>query len=751
MRKICFVLFVFAAAISSLFSQSSKTLVVRVELNQEAHKKYSEYEKSYVNAAYRQFQQDLTKEPQIQIRTPETDTDLRNIQKESQIDASKGWASEESAYATDKGSRALLSMRLQMSKVGKEYQLSCEVREIEKMSMVQRNTQKLSLEQVSGDIEVDRLAYEVLVYLQEKKYIDRVSLDITNQLLHRDDANSEENLKKYIENYAKQRREVEAELAALRADTKSQEDKLAKEAKERALQLNLELAQKNQQIAEENLRRQKEKNIAEAKRQDELKKITAAQQKKMVKDFEAIDAARRAIQKESWGKLSLERRIELIESAKENMRQLKKQLDDTIGQNRSEMTQKMQEELNAKDQEPWRKADLSNGEPTERARKFREDEKKAIRKRYETQMASDETNLRVFAEPRIKDYEAQINSNLEDMQKTIYVFRSIDEVDDYLSLQVDEYDGDAQDWKVNSAFGLPIAKADTSAVVLPAVPITYRMMVGKTPDLDTAEGYEKYQDDVDTADFYFRAKVPYLYSELSIKVSYNAVSDTYIFLPQQFSIYRTQDNSHAIASYDAKELAQIQKKHENELKRQAEKEREEQEAQQRSYEREINREKFLAKQKARKGVYLDIGYANHTSFYGAVGDVSLLWGGKYLFGGCDFTIIGVSDKCFDTAVYKSVSLLSMDGVVGLSVRLGLLRPYIAGGIGFYGGYNKENTGSKKASTENLVKNSGLIVLGEAGFDLVFGSFAVGGVYKLRNYAGTGVINTFAVSLGYNWN
>ena len=113
-----------------LFSQTGKTLVIRVELYQEAHKKYSEYEKSYVNAAYRQFQQDLTKDPQIQIRTPETDNDLRSIQKESQIEASKGLASEDAAYATDKGSRAALSIRLQMAKVGKEYQLSCEIREI---------------------------------------------------------------------------------------------------------------------------------------------------------------------------------------------------------------------------------------------------------------------------------------------------------------------------------------------------------------------------------------------------------------------------------------------------------------------------------------------------------------------------------------------------------------------------------------------------------------------------------------------
>lgn len=396
-----------------LFSQTGKALVIRVELYQEAHKKYSEYEKSYVNAAYRQFQQDLTKDPQIQIRTPETDNDLRSIQKESQIEASKGLASEDAAYATDKGSRAALSIRLQMAKVGKEYQLSCEIREIEKMSMTQRNTQKASLEQVSSDVVVDALAYEVLMFLQEKSYINRVSLDITNQLLHRDAANSEENLKKYLNSYAKQKREAEAELAALRAESKSKEDKLAKEARERALQLNIELAEKNRQIAEQNLRRQQEKKQEEIKRQDELKKISREQQEKFIREFEEIEAARRAIQKENLGKLSLKKRIELIESARDNLRQLENQLSDTTRQNRTEMTAKMQKELDAKENEPWRKADLSNGLPTSRARKFRDDEKAAIRKRYEAQIDSDEKKLRAFAEPGIAEYRAQVQSNIE--------------------------------------------------------------------------------------------------------------------------------------------------------------------------------------------------------------------------------------------------------------------------------------------------------------------------------------------------
>ena len=741
MRK--FFIFVFLAALIllPLASQSGKTLVIRVELHHEAHKKYSEEEKSYVNAAYRQFQQDLTKDPQIQIRTPETDNDLRSIQKESQIEASKGLASEKAAYATDKGSRATLSIRLQMSKVGKDYQLSCEIREIEKMSMTQRNTRKASLEKVSSDVVVDALAYEVLVFLQEKAYIPRVSLDITNQLLHRDDANSEENLKKYLENYAKQKREAEEELAALRAETKSREDKLAKEARERALQLNIELAEKNRQIAEENLRRQQEKNQEETKRQTELKKISREQQENFVREFAEIDAARRAIQNESIGQLSLRKRIELIESAKENVRQLENQLNDTLSQNRLEMTAKMQEELEKKENEPWRKADLSNGLPTSRARKFRDDEKAAIRNRYETQINSDEKRLRAFAEPGIANYRAQIQSNLEDMQKTLYVFRSVNEVDDFLHLQVDEYDGDRQSWQVHSDFQLPIKGTDTSAIVLPPVPITYLMMAGSRPDMDSAEGYKKYQDAVDKADFYFRTKVPYLYSELAIKVKYNASDAVYHILPQQYTIYRTQDNSKPIASYNAKTLSDVQKRHLAELKEQQEAEEEVR----RSALNEIKWDMFWANQKARHGIFLDLGYAGDSAYHGFVGDLTFLWGGKHFFGGFDATMIGISDSCFDSNLYKSIIFLSCEAMMGWSIQFNIFRPYIAGGIGIYNRTQKAK--SSKVSTDS---KTGFTFLGEAGIDLILGKFVIGGVYKLRYYTNRGRLDNYSVSIGYSW-
>ncbi len=741
MRKTIIFLFVTGLFLLPLFSQSEKTLVIRVELNQDAHKKYSEYEKSYVNAAYRQFQQDLTKDPQIQIRTPETDNDLRSIQKESQIEASKGLASENAAYATDKGSRAALSIRVQMAKVGKDYQLSCEIREIEKMSMTQRNTQKASLEQVSSDVVVDALAYEVLLFLQEKSYIPRVSLDITNQLLHRDAANSEKNLKKYVESYAKQKREAEAELAALRTETKSKEDKLAKEARERALQLNIELAEKNRQIAEQNLRRQQEKNQEEANRQAELKKISKEQQEKFAQEFAEIDAARRAIQKESLGQLSLKKRIELIESARENVRQLEEQLNDILWQNRTGMTSKMQEELDKKENEPWRKADLSNGIPTSRARKFRDDEKAAIRKRYESQMDADEKKLRTFAEPGIADYRAQIQSNLEDMQKTLYVFRSVNEIDDFLRLQVDEYDGDRQSWEVHSDFVLPIEKTDTSAIVLPPVPITYLMMVGSQPDMDSAEGYKKYQDDVDRADFYFRTKVPYLYSELSVKVTYDSSASVYKILPQDYAIYRTQDNSKPIARYDAKKLAAVQKKYEADLKEQQEAEEDER----RSALREIKWDMFWANQRARRGVYLDLGYSGQSSYHGFVGDLTFLWGGKHFFGGFDATLIGISDSCFNSTLYKSITYLSIEGMLGWSIKFGVLRPYIAGGIGIF-----DRTQKAKSSKVSNESKTGFTFLGEAGIDIVLGRFVIGGVYKLRHYTDVGNMDNYSVSIGYNW-
>ena len=154
---------------------------------------------------------------------------------------------------------------------------------------------------------------------------------------------------------------------------------------------------------------------------------------------------------------------------------------------------------------------------------------------------------------------------------------------------------------------------------------------------------------------------------------------------------------------------------------------------------------FWANQKARQGVYLDLGYAGKSSYHGFVGDLNFLWGGKHFFGGFDATLVGISDSCFDTKLYKSITYVSCEGLIGLSINLAVFRPYIAGGVGIYNMTKK----SKSIKADTISKTS-FTLLGEFGVDLVLGKVVLGGVYKFRHYNGSGYLSNISVSLGYSW-
>ncbi|MBR1402548.1 MAG: hypothetical protein IJ558_14120 [Treponema sp.] len=543
MRKIfCSVVFLAFFSWGLTFAQENESLVIEVSLDQTSLSSLDSDVKNFTNAAYSQFIKGLTMVSQISVHTAETDNELRKIQKRSQIEAASGLGSEDAAYATDKGSRAKLALSFKVSPVGANYQFSCMISDIETRDTFTSATKKLPIAEVASDAVVDLFAYDVLFLLQKRKYIPQISLDVTNQLKHQED--SIENFQKYVDDYAKQREEAERALSELRSTKLSAEDQIAAENEERALQLKIEMAEKNRQIAEENLRRQQDELLVRAQRQKDLESYSKGQRDKFQKDIEAIEKARAAIRKEVVSNLSLKKRIELIEAAKVNLARLEQQLKDSIAENKEYYDAQMNEEIDRKNAEEWRKADLAGGVPTEAAKNIRKRQIDEIRSKYDALKQSVETDLKASAQPGLSSYREQISSNIADMEKTTYVFRSIDVTDDYLHLKVNEYNGNLSAWEVDSDFDLSsIPKVDTSAVILPQFKLSYVTMTKKSIPKENDKNYEKkyqeYQDTVDMADLYFRTSVPYIYSQIAIKVAYHSSSDTYIVTPVSFSIFRT--------------------------------------------------------------------------------------------------------------------------------------------------------------------------------------------------------------------
>ncbi|MCR5188490.1 MAG: hypothetical protein K6C97_06100 [Treponema sp.] len=748
MKKRLLFLITFSLFLFSGFTQS-KGLVLKVTLDEKKYSSLDQNNKAFVTSAYMKCLQDFTMVPEISLRTSDIDSELREIQKQSQIDAATGLGSESAAYAADKGSRADLVLNISLSNAGNNnYQFICTVSEIETMNMIiSENSDRLPIAELTKDQVVDSLVYDILTALYKRNYISELSSDVRNQLLHLD--SSEESFRKYVQDYTRQLEEAEAELAKLQKEAASEQERLELEAQRLALQLKIEMAEKNRQIAEENLRRQQTEDAANEKRQKEMEQMQNAQREQFLKDIEAIEAARAALRQQSLTSLPLKKRIELIEASRANLTRLENQLEDSLNQNASYYDQKMNAEIDEVNSQPWRKADLSNGEPTVRALNYRNQQIQKIRSKYESQKKAEESQLRTTAKPTIDAYQSQLQANLSDMEKTTYVFRSIDVSDDYLSLQVSEFDGARLVWDVYSDFALNnIQKIKNSNIHLPKVSLSYELMTGSKPDLSTDEGYKKYQDNVDMSDLYFRTSVPYLYSQISIKVSYNQVYDLYEVRPVLFQIFRTQNNKKALVSYNEKELtSSFINTYSDTSSTNGGRDTTTTTTTTKTTTSDglfdYSNSSFFKSQESRRGLFIDIAYLNGSFYQGMDLNFSALFGTKVFFLGFDIDAAYpvIKDEYKTSSTWSDFYLFDVHFVMGLSLKLLFVKPYVSAGIGYY------MIGEDKMLDKDLI---GLSLEGAAGVDLNLGVYSIGFVYKIKYLYGAGFANTTGISLGLVW-
>jgi hypothetical protein len=702
---------------------SPSGLIVQVDFDKNSFSSLSKNEQQYMNSSFSAFVRNITMVPEISVHTENTDALLRDIQKKSQINASVGLESENASYASDKGSKAKLLLSLGMKKDNENsYQLNCTISEIETRDTMIVQCDKISLNEID-EAGIDKLSYETLVRLGQKKYITPVSYDIQKQLLHEEDTT--QNFQKYIDDYTKQAENTQKELDDLQNEKVTAEKKLETESEARVLRLKLEMIEKNKQEMADRLRKQQDEDAVKVKRDNEMKKWDEKQKDDFIQKIQDLNEKKDEIRKETIEGISLKKRIDLIESDKQNLTFLQSQLKQSIVESTAFYEKQRQVEIDEKNKEPWRKADLSNGLPTDTALNFRSKEIVNINSKYDKLVTDAEKNLNDTFQPELNHFNTQIKDSISDLQNKTYVFRSIDTTDDYLSLNVDVYDGKMKSWKVYSKFQMSdIQKIEISNIALPDTEITYKMMTGKEPvtEKDSVEADKEYQDLVDKADLYFRTSVPYLYSEIALHVMYNDEIDKYIVAIQYFEIHKTEDRSLLYRLTDAdikKEAGRIIQKERQETKK----------------------TKFRNNQIGRKGAFCGASYAKGPFYSGYDINGQFSIGSKYLFYGleADFFKQNVFSQYY--ATYPDFMLLDVNAITGATINLGNIRPYIEIGAGF---------GCSLYGMNNSDKLYGVSALFSGGCDLRLKAFVIGAFYKLNYFYGGGCIDCYGASIGITY-
>ena len=768
--RFCVMLLVCSFVFSlSAFAAPNGELILKVELDTSSVSILNEESRSYVNSAYNRFLQDILGVPQISVRTSSVDENMRQIQKQSQIDAAVGMGSENSAYATDKDSRADLAVIFFFEREGgSKCRLSCKISEIESKNLKSIvSTDRLPLNEAAADVSVDKLAYETLVYLQKSKHISGIPSGLVTQLLHKEssaDAN-----KIYISDIIQQIEETEKAKQALKDSANTEQEKAEAASKAQALQLKLDMLERTRQQAEEAQRRKQEEEMNAAKRRQELEELDAKKQDEINKEIKLLEDRRAALRQEVLKQLSMKRRIELIEDDKASYAHLKQVLAQNIKQTEEYYDAMCRAEVQAKENEPWQKGDTDRGGmPTELARKFRASEINDIVSKYDRLKKSTIEKLNASAKPGLDSYEAQIRQNLSEMEKTFYVFRSIDQGNDFVTLRVDEFDGNDFNWLVHTSFrttGIP--KIDSSDVILPDAAISYTLMTGKEPpdikafnadNPKSRQAYEEYRDLVTKADFFFHVSVPYLYSEIAVEVRYSQEEDLYKLQPYYFRIIkmsndeavynmsktgfeaekkRALDQEKAAIKQQQEEERELARKQIEEIKKQKKQE----EDMYRARLAQVRKQNFLSNQIKRSGMFVELGIENND-IYGECFtlDLQFLGGKSIFFGGGD-----IGNSTFKLSGDAELSIADFGILGGLSFSFGfnnlMLRPYAGVGLGL------SVLNSEVLFTDSDLKTR-LYLKAFAGADLIFMDYLTLGIsYTTKYIADLGTFNSFNFSFG----
>ena len=695
---------------------SEKNTVLLISQNRAQYEKLSSAEQLYARSALQTFIGDLTLVDGIVVRTDENDATLRQVQKKSQIEASIGLGTVQSAYASDAGAKPDMHINFSLIKYADNWKLSYTASDIERLTILfGGESAYFSLGQI--DDEVDALSFSLLDNLSKRNVIPSVPFSLKAQLLH--EADSEENFKKYIAEYEARALSLQKELDSLQKETLTAETRIKNESAERALRLKLEIterkkalleaAEKNRRIEAEQLR----------KRQEEVNSLTEKQRTDFEERLSALENKRSEILKESARTLPLKKRIELIEADRENLIALKKQIDLTVTGSNAYYENEKQKELLAKNSEPWYKADLSDGKPTVAAREFRNTELGQITKKWDERKLTAENEIRAGSRNSLKSYEEALSHSIAELEATEFIFTSVSREENYIYLHIDDYDAAQENWTVRTT-------TDFSAIPLLAVPyqnmpdiqIRYKDMTGKKiPSGSDVAAYNEYRDNVEWADLYFRASVPYLYATLSLYVKYDEKQHIYRANYTSFTIMKVENSQMIYRSGKNSLRSSAQGKH------------------------------FSQNQKPRRGIYIDGTFAKSFLYDGQFGTrISAFWGNKFLFAGGGVSVLGTNYADKYSVNFGRATLVSALVLGGASVTIFRIRPYIEAGAGYY--FTKADF--KDGSTDVKAPLGYSASIGGGADYYVTQHLTAGAFYDLSYNAGCGFADNYGLCIGYNF-
>lgn len=758
-------LFIFNAF--PLFSQASskKGVVILVAQNQNTYDKLDVNDKLYARSAFQTFVGNLTLLDDITVRTDANDTSLRQVQKQSQIDASKGLGSEDSTYALDQASKASLRIEISLVKYKSGYKLEYSASNIETMQIVSSASSDSYFELEDIDIQTDLLSYSCLKSLYGKGYISEVPYNVEMQLTHSSD--SSENYAKYILELTKQIEDCQKELDGIKKNNLSAAEKAEATRKEQALQLKIQAAESAKRKTEENLRRYQEEMAKKEKQEAELRALTEQKRNDLAKKFQdkikQSQEQQSKLNKELSQSLSLEKRIELIEADRNSMAELENSLLAQVEINRDDFTRKMEEEIDAIYSEPWRLAEKdANGNPTAKAQKYRDSQAKKVEEKYAKLIEESNSELKSAFSPAINTYQKQIDEGIKDIEATTFVYRSF-ETGSQLSVSVGNYDGEKCNWKVVPEFTMKETDLISNIPDLTVFQcyVTYKDISGRKPveykENNEAE-YNEYMDFVELSDLCFRTSTPYIYGTLSVKVKYNSAFGDYRMVFNRFTLNKMEDNQ-LIADYSADdynsalrgiEVQQIkdakqQEKEAQEQKKKEEKNKKLQEKEQGRQETHKEVQGFLAgiinywtpNMKQKSGLTFD-AYLNPFVEEMVGLDLRAFIGGNGLFYyGCELSVDDFDVKTNLGCLFE----------LGTSVNFGCFRPYgeVFAGFGYI--TEKKTKSSSDTSLTDVRWGS------RCGIDLVISEYSLG---AFLNYEGrtslskdpTSHHTSIGISIGY---
>ena len=700
---------------SSLIFAKEKNIVLLVSQNHTQYDKLTSAEQLYARSALRMLIGNLTLIDEISV-TDTNDTALRQVQKKSQIEASMGLAALNSAYASNAGAKADIHIEFALVKYAGSWKLSYTASDIERLTILfAKESVSFPLEQI--DTETDRLSFSLLENLSKRDFIPPIPFSIKSQLLH--EADSEENFKKYIAEYESRSLDLQKQLDSLQKQAVTAEEHMRNESSERALRLKLEMAERKKTVLETAEKNRKLEAEQLRKRQKELNELTEKQRVDFEKRLSELENKRTEILKESARTLPIKKQIELIEADRENLESLKNQIEYTVAESNAYYESEKQKEMTAKSNDAWRKADLSDGKPTEIAKNFRKNELEQIERKWNERKIASENEIRSGVKPTLKSYEKAFAQSLANLEATEFSFTSINHVENYVQLHIDEYDAAQESWTVHTTIGfpdIPILSLPYSA--MPDIQILYEDMTGKRiPSGTDLAAYNEYRDNVEWADLYFRASVPYLYATLSLHVQYDEKQKIYKANYTTFTITKVENSQTIYRSGKNLLRSSAQGKH------------------------------FLQNQKPRKGVFLDGTFAKSFLYDWQAGSrLSAFWGDKFLFAGAGMSVFGAKYADDYSVNFEKGRLISFMALGGVSVTIFRVRPYVEMGAGYY-----FTTADLNDGADDVELPSGFCASLGGGADYyITKNLTVGAFYALTYNYGCGFVDNYGLRAGINF-